>query len=177
MKNGPLLTINVPWRKWGSILPTILILLGYGSIVSGQDVPDTPHQHLWEQYCFDCHQCENPTPENPCLKGCPFSGIDMQAVRFPSLSAPDVMVIDALVDLYEPVVFAHKLHADMSNMGQGCAQCHHYSLPDNVPACTECHLTERSATSMIQPGLKGAYHRQCLGCHTSWDHSGGCNSC
>jgi hypothetical protein len=162
---------------WFMILPAVLILCSYQAPLAAQDEQPSSHEHLWDQYCFDCHQCENPTTENPCLKDCPFSALDMQSASFPSLSAPDVMVIDELVSLYEPVVFAHKLHAEMSNMGQGCGQCHHYSLPDKVPACTECHRTEVGTASMVQPSLKGAYHRQCLGCHTSWDHSGGCGFC
>ncbi|MFC1619510.1 cytochrome c3 family protein [Candidatus Neomarinimicrobiota bacterium] len=177
MDNRRSLMTIIPRRKWIIILPAILILGGLWAPLAAQQEQSTPHEHLWDQYCFDCHQCEDPTPENPCLKGCPFSALDMKSAGFPSLSGPDVMVIDELVDLYEPVVFAHKLHANMSNMGQGCGQCHHYSLPDNVPACTECHRSQVDAANMIQPSLKGAYHRQCLGCHASWDHTGGCSFC
>lgn len=30
---------------------------------------------------------------------------------------------------------------------------------------------------LAQPGLKGAYHRQCLGCHTEWDRDTQCEIC
>ena len=90
---------------------------------------------------------------------------------------PAVVVLDQLEDLYEPVRFDHLGHAGMAAMGNGCAACHHNS-PETTPhpACRECHPAA-PPISPTQPGLKGAYHRQCLSCHTEWNHRAACSEC
>ncbi|UCH10096.1 MAG: hypothetical protein JSU61_12985 [Fidelibacterota bacterium] len=91
-----------------------------------------------------------------------------------------MIIIDELLELYKPVVFAHKYHADMSKMGAGCTECHHYSPAGNYPACKECHdaaVTSLDRPNINQPGLKGAYHQQCLDCHIAWSNTTGCNFC
>lgn len=90
---------------------------------------------------------------------------------------PAVVVLDQLEDLYGPVTFDHLGHAGMADMGNGCAACHHNSPESTAhPACRECHPSG-APVSPTQPGLKGAYHRQCLSCHTEWNHRAACNTC
>lgn len=126
--------------------------------------------------CKNCHSCEKPTHENPCLLKCErpkeVSGIPDSATH-----GPDVIFLDQLVGLYEPVYFPHKLHADMEKMGEGCAVCHHHNPPGRILACRECHGGPSNPANLGQPGLKGAYHRQCLGCHREWSHKTDCNVC
>jgi hypothetical protein len=113
---------------------------------------------------------------------------------------PDIVILDQLskIDgLYEPVPFNHKAHASMSGMKNGCITCHHRQPDATVvtantmpasrvgasdqanaaghPACRTCHEPRR--VDLHQPGLKGAYHRQCLNCHREWAQANNCNVC
>jgi len=88
-----------------------------------------------------------------------------------------VMLAD-LEDLYEPVPFHHKGHADMAAMTLGCAVCHHHTpTGEEHPACRSCHAATTLKEDIRMPGLKGAYHRQCLSCHREWSHDTACNAC
>jgi hypothetical protein len=87
-----------------------------------------------------------------------------------------VVLIDQLSVQYVPVVFAHKLHAQMTEMTGGCALCHHYNPSRRILRCRECHSTS-SGKNLEKPGLKGAYHRQCLSCHREWSHETECSVC
>lgn len=129
--------------------------------------------------CDACHSCDRPMPQKPCLHECP--RVERMIPPHEAISAeksPDVVIMEELAELYMPVVFAHKLHARMSVMGGGCTLCHHYT-PTQVshPPCRECHKTGVETGNLRQPGLKGAYHRQCLGCHREWSHETECAVC
>lgn len=113
---------------------------------------------------------------------------------------PDVVTLDQLSKvekLFGPVPFDHKSHAEMARMQGGCITCHHRQ-PDATtqrvddiakgsvvsrqqddaarhPACRTCHPPQRD--DIRQPGLKGAYHRQCLNCHKEWAHANNCSVC
>lgn len=91
-------------------------------------------------------------------------------------TGPDVVVIDLLADLYGPVVFDHYLHVNMCEFGGRCENCHHQPSEDrSIAACSTCHI--EASGSPEQPGLKGAYHRQCLSCHREWSHENACGFC
>jgi hypothetical protein len=90
---------------------------------------------------------------------------------------PDVIVIDELEDRYSPVIFSHKLHAQMSEMTGGCLGCHHYNTLGPILSCNECHSIERKREDVRVPDLKAAYHQQCLDCHRQWSHQTECVSC
>ncbi len=118
--------------------------------------------------CLACHTTEIPTKANPSLKKCPRS--DMVTVHASADTGPDkieLQKITASPDRYEPVLFAHRIHARMSEMSGNCVLCHHYNPPGSVLACSECHAAETSSKNadLSKPGLKGAYHRQCINCH------------
>ena len=89
---------------------------------------------------------------------------------------PDVVTLNELENDYEPVIFEHRRHAQMSAMGNECSNCHHYSEGGRITACKECHPAG-AAETMQQPGLKGAYHRQCMGCHDTWSGASDCDMC
>ncbi len=118
--------------------------------------------------CKECHECELPTKLNPCLKKCPRG--QMVTVHQSADAGPvDVVLnrVEGSPDVYEPVQFAHRAHAKMSEMSGGCARCHHYNLTGAVLACRTCHAVNGQSKSadLSKPGLKGAYHRQCVNCH------------
>jgi predicted CXXCH cytochrome family protein len=122
---------------------------------------------------------------------------------------PDVVILDDLQKLYQPVPFSHKEHAQMAEMWNGCQTCHHRTpeqgqnhdaaapahlkgaaRPDQaqsntVPACRSCHPIagaepdddDDDKIAIDMPGLKGAYHRQCLNCHREWTGANQCVAC
>jgi hypothetical protein len=95
-----------------------------------------------------------------------------------TMEVPDIVIMDELEELYVAVRFNHKLHAEMSDMSEGCEVCHHYEENAQVPsACKHCHPKEIIHENLSQPGLKGAYHRQCLGCHVQWEGDTKCEIC
>jgi octaheme c-type cytochrome (tetrathionate reductase family) len=58
------------------------------------------------------------------------------------------------------------LHAMMDIVLSGPCQSCHEDMADNPPqACGRCHGLPNEADSPARIGLKGAYHRQCMGCH------------
>lgn len=94
---------------------------------------------------------------------------------------PEKVNIDAMVDVYAAAQMPHRkivtaladkvlgnrlaavFHEDAATL---CAGCHHNSPPDrNPPACASCHAVSEPPGAGGRPGLKGAYHGQCIGCH------------
>lgn len=129
--------------------------------------------------CSDCHNCKNPTAANPCLHICPrhWKGKVVGHKLTPE-KGPNVVLLNELENLYEPVKFSHRLHADMADMSEGCVVCHHYTPTDvSHPPCKECHSPNLIHEHIEQPGLKGAYHRQCMRCHQEWSDDTACEIC
>ena len=91
----------------------------------------------------------------------------------------DVIVLRNITRVYGPVRFTHRLHAEMSQLKGGCANCHHGEpgVEKNFSKCETCHAKSVTASTLEQPTLKGAFHRQCLGCHRDWAHENGCGFC
>ncbi|MBN1356961.1 cytochrome c3 family protein [bacterium] len=128
--------------------------------------------------CGLCHYCTEPTISEPCLYQCPrHKNIPTTDLKTPVDTGPDVVVLDTLEHLYEPARFNHKLHARMAEMSKGCTECHHYSPEGEYPACRECHKPGIPSDNLKQVGLKGAYHRQCIGCHREWSGETDCEVC
>jgi len=130
--------------------------------------------------CKKCHICDTPTKADPCLVLCPREKIE-PVRRSLDEAINNVIIIsevDSENDLYEDVNFSHKLHAEMSLMSGGCATCHHYNPPGEIVKCSTCHKSESKRTDLSVPTLKAAYHRQCMGCHTTWEEEKTeCKSC
>lgn len=90
---------------------------------------------------------------------------------------PDVVIIDQLANHYGPVVFDHALHVGMCNFGGSCTNCHHEATDGReIASCKTCHGVN-DPEHLDRPGLKGAYHRQCLGCHRDWAAENACGFC
>ena len=69
-------------------------------------------------------------------------------------------------DQYGPVRFMHAKHA--AELGD-CLTCHHYRPADQkaleTVRCSACHREPFNPEILGRPGLKAAYHQQCLNCH------------
>ncbi len=125
--------------------------------------------------CKTCHSCEVPTRKDPCLKPCPRAS--MVTVYESAEKTRNVVSLDELSKKYNPVIFQHRIHAQMSEMSGGCATCHHYNTSGPIQPCKNCHLINRKRDDISKPDLEAAYHRQCIGCHREWSHSNSCVSC
>ena len=118
---------------------------------------------------------------------------------------PGSMELDALAKLYEPVSFDHDMHVAlveddcarchhhtlaMGNVNGTCARCHADSGMAEAIACRDCHAANRFGAEYLRelesdknrfhldkPGLKAAYHLNCLGCHREWGAPTGCQDC
>jgi len=118
--------------------------------------------------------------------------------------APESVEINVLADAYEPVQFDHAAHVSMI---ESCSICHHHttgSAPEKETclkchqgeedvgsvACFDCHAEKRFSAQYLdeleqkpllfhvgKPGLMGAYHQNCLGCHEETDGPTGCQDC
>jgi hypothetical protein len=117
--------------------------------------------------------------------------------------APESVTIDYLRDLYEPVIFDHQTHSDMydcsachhhtagtGTQSEKCKKCHASSGASDDVSCSGCHkqkinasdpaenhATDINSYHIDKPGLKGALHLQCLGCHQSENGPTGCQEC
>lgn len=99
---------------------------------------------------------------------------------------PATVMLDTLQDLYEPVEFDHEMHMDgydcetchHHTTGNGtthhvCGRCHANTFPSEEVGCIKCHgataqSAEKGAPALYhidKPGLNGALHLQCVGCH------------
>ncbi len=96
---------------------------------------------------------------------------------------PEKIVIDKLIKKYEAVEFPHRkiVNTIVKNMADNklaeafhrgneavCKGCHHNIPPSKKPtACYSCHTKPFDGRDLHKPGIVGAYHIQCMGCHTS----------
>ncbi len=132
--------------------------------------------------CGRCHTCANPRPGNLCLPVC--SRMQVRTAEFKQQQGPDFVLLDIIrsedegVDRFGPVPFDHSGHADFAAISGGCELCHHYTPERQAhPSCRTCHPPELQRDDIQKPSLKGAYHRQCMGCHREWSHNTRCDAC
>ncbi len=97
----------------------------------------------------------------------------------PNEDIPESVTISSMVDQYEAATFPHRKIVDRlrqrindsalgryyhKDAGTLCAGCHHNSASlKRPPKCATCHGDPFKEAG--RPGLKGAYHLQCIGCH------------
>ncbi|MDY0389635.1 cytochrome c3 family protein [Desulfobulbus oligotrophicus] len=116
--------------------------------------------------------------------------------------APTTVTIDSLSELYEPVIFSHVRHTKLAgckdchhhttghqDMHPNCVRCHLHSPPSQTVSCKDCHtrqqfypeqVTELSNPNIYhidKPGLKGAYHLNCIPCHVEKNAPSHCEGC
>ncbi|KAF0219618.1 MAG: hypothetical protein FD174_1873 [Geobacteraceae bacterium] len=117
-------------------------------------------------------------------------------------NVPDSINLDSLAQLYEKVKFDHakhiKLTKDCSDChhhttgtlfeDRNCIRCHRNSGETKTVACKGCHLSQPFSAATLReknlntyhldkPGLKGAYHLSCMGCHEKNGGPTGCQDC
>lgn len=102
------------------------------------------------------------------------------ASKMPAMITINHKAANIQVNDYESVRFMHKAHA--SRLNGDCARCHHRvqteakdrigkrldssALSENTPAdCATCHQFPNEKDMLTRPGLKAAFHRQCIECH------------
>lgn len=128
--------------------------------------------------CKQCHETNIPTKDNPRLKKCPRDL--METVHRSPSQGPNVIMMDNFKtgpNLYPPVRFSHKTHAEMADMSGSCQMCHHYNPVGPILSCKECHSAERKRSDVSKIDLKGAYHVRCMNCHRSFTNQVECNTC
>ena len=153
-----------------------------------------------------CDRCHMDMPEGlktggdkkPDMKALAKTMLDSRPVAsatYADEDIPDKVVIDMLVDQYEAVELPHRkivktlvknikdnklaayFHKDQGTVCQGC---HHNSpVSKKPPRCGNCHGRPFDKNSPNAPGLTGAYHQQCMGCHKvmELEKPAGCTSC
>jgi len=144
------------------------------------------HGRLSEHACRICHS--GPLPDRLEAVKDRFTSFDQfrtdpaeMKLSFPDEAVPDSVTISVLKDEYEAVTFPHRrivmkllekieenriavhFHGHQDVVCQGC----HHQSPVGIepPLCESCHGDPFNRSYLNRPGLKAAYHQQCLGCH------------
>lgn len=144
--------------------------------------------------CKVCHDGPRPSQEEPppLRAGLP-QVAELAELPAASDDLPKKVKIDVLADEYEASEMPHmkilvRLDGPIRSSRLGrhfhgtveamCAGCHHHSPPgERPPRCAACH-GESAAAALDKPGLKVAYHRQCIGCHIEMHIAKqGCTDC
>jgi predicted CXXCH cytochrome family protein len=98
----------------------------------------------------------------------------------PARQVPGTMLLDMLKknggrNWFGPVSFNHAGHIGMAG---DCSVCHHHTPQGQQhPECQSCHGLQPKGEEIRMPSLKGAFHRQCMGCHREWAHADDCQTC
>jgi hypothetical protein len=143
---------------------------------------------LSEHGCITCHV--GPIPAEVMAVADQYTSLspfapDPEATRlsFSEDDFPETVTISVLSEEYEQVEMPHRQivnklleHINESKMATHfhgredavCQGCHHHSpIGDKPPLCESCHGEPFNEADLFKPGLLGAYHRQCMGCHQS----------
>lgn len=146
--------------------------------------------------CAGCHQwMPNGMPTSSCAvchRG-PSQGKAIEVAATPPFQdkekVPEKLQIKILEKEFKPAEFPHlkivnKLlsianESSLARFFHGtkeqalCAGCHHRTelqqAAEKAPTCSTCHSRPFDPNSLGRPGLLGAYHRQCVGCHEAMD--------
>lgn len=99
--------------------------------------------------------------------------------QFEPAAFPHGKVVKALIDKTRDSKLAGYFHREKGTLCQGC----HHNSPsaEKPPVCSSCHGQTVENADAFRPGLVGAYHQQCIGCHTTMGiekpDSRDCNAC
>ena len=105
--------------------------------------------------------------------------IGMLSKRFEPAAFPHRKIVNALIDKTRDNRLAGYFHSEKGTLCQGC---HHNSpAAEKPPVCSSCHGNTVEDANAFRPGLVGAYHQQCIGCHQVMGiekpDSRDCNAC
>ena len=179
---------TITFGPWAVLCLASLVVLAWAAAVEAQEQgggkspgihgqPAATDKDTADSSCRQCHTCDRPTPANLCLVNpCRRQEAAEEAARHEF--GPDMLIMDELEGSYLPVPFDHLGHARMAEMADGCVSCHHHTPEgESPPACKSCHEVDADGTDIFKPGLKGAYHQQCLNCHREWIDERDCDVC
>ncbi len=142
-----------------------------------------------EQSCKSCHMSPLPAyvnlanaQETMDVASDLLQARELATKTYPADKIPEKVIIGKLSDRFEPAAFPHGkivnalidktrdsrlagyFHREKGTLCQGC---HHNSPPaEKPPVCSSCHGKTVEGADAFRPGLVGAYHQQCIGCHT-----------
>jgi len=143
--------------------------------------------------CINCHtvagESLQPLPDSDAARAkIALTEINARSVSRPVIldeqvpeQVPEKVTIDIMADQYEGVLFPHRkivrtlinrtqknrlaqyFHRQTTSM---CSGCHHHGPSTGTyPKCASCHGMSLQSQQNGKPGLKGAYHGQCMTCH------------
>ncbi len=138
--------------------------------------------------CINCHLVpktlvapETPPAEIKILAAAKLANREAVVTTYNREDIPEIVTIDTLTDEYKPVKLPHAkiINALFNNIkknkltqyfhdrkGTICQGCHHNSpVAQKPPSCASCHGRPFNPKEPFKPGLKAAYHRQCMECH------------
>lgn len=99
--------------------------------------------------------------------------------QYGSVELPHRQIINALASDIKNSKLASYFHNNKETL---CQACHHNSPASNTPPrCSSCHNKPFDDSNPLKPGLKAAFHQQCMDCHDrmgiSEPKSTGCVDC
>jgi hypothetical protein len=148
------------------------------------------------QKCQGCHRTKHePAPKSSCpichqgpTNGQPVDAAPASLV-FDKEKVPEKLEIKLLEKEFKPAHLPHqKIVAKLttisnesslarvfhSRLGEQtlCSGCHHHTdtaaaQSKKIPNCSSCHTRGSDPRQLGTPGIMGAYHQQCIGCHES----------
>jgi len=153
---------------------------------------------LSDHACQICHA--GPPPINLADVGGRYNSLDdfrparaEMRLSFSEDDIPGMVSIDILEDQYGPALLPHRaivesLRRDIAanrvathfhgHEDVVCQGCHHHSpVGQKPPLCESCHGEPFDEGYIHIPGLYGAYHRQCIGCHERMNIEPGRTDC
>ncbi|MBI5532421.1 MAG: hypothetical protein HY898_06885 [Deltaproteobacteria bacterium] len=143
--------------------------------------------------CAGCHARPGAQPSQSSCSVChngPASGVQepdrpptqevvLQPLASFSEAFPENVTIGLMSHDYKPAVVQHgRIVARLDGIARRsklamrfhrtteslCAGCHHHTPPGmRPPPCSSCHALDEKTGD--KPGLRSAYHQQCMGCH------------
>jgi len=117
---------------------------------------------------------------------------------------PTEIEIGSPAGLFGEVYFDHEMHLDLADtcsechhhtlgsyvIDEDCARCHRESEPTEEVSCGGCHTADPFSAEYLKnkmedpnlyhndkPGLKAAYHLNCVACHREMGAPTGCQDC
>lgn len=152
--------------------------------------------------CRECHMDEAPSgseitgkPEEAMLATMLLKAREKVTGTLPVEDIPEKVVINKLEKQYQPVEMPHRkiVQSLVERIGDNelaaffhegpgtlCQGCHHNSpVSKKPPQCGSCHGQPFDDKAPNIPGLYGAYHIQCMGCHSEMgiEKPVGCTEC
>jgi len=166
---------------------------------SGRSCVGCHEEAAREKSCAGCHHAISGVPGVKSCEKCHF-GTEVppatgEVASLPPTSDdfPETVVIDSMADEYGPSTLPHRkiverlfkdsehnrlaehFHSEVDTLCSGC----HHNTPVGMkpPPCSSCHGDSAHPVE-DKPGLKAAYHRQCITCHQKMEiGKTGCADC